>query len=235
MSTKRQIILHIGTHKTGTTSLQAALGENRQALKKQGSEYYTGSFTPNNHTELFLSTIRENTTTFAGQKHNISNKHELYEKTKDELHTFISKSNSPTLIFSAEGMSYLRTEQECNALKNLFPSDITDFKVIVVLRDKNEFLESYRKMIEKHPNRKVSKNPNSGFYVENDTWLIDFEMLIKIYKKTFENIVIIPYQKTGLLDLVIKEMNLDLKLDDNTYRKNRSKKTHPFSIRKLFR
>ena len=47
-----KIILHVGLHKTGTTSLQSYFGKNRKELKSLGvlyPEFSINNFTPNNH------------------------------------------------------------------------------------------------------------------------------------------------------------------------------------------
>ncbi len=42
MLLRKKLVLHVGSHKTGTTSIQAALRENRDALKQQGVCYPFG-------------------------------------------------------------------------------------------------------------------------------------------------------------------------------------------------
>jgi len=231
----KQIILHIGTHKTGTTSLQAALGANRDQLKKQGADYYQGVFTPNNHSELFLSTLRDGVDTFAGLKHPVDDKQDFYEKTRANVATFLGNSGSEKFIFSSEGLSYLRTEAECLQLKDLFPNEDLQFKIIVVLRNKDDFLASYKAQIVKNPERKESSDPRSGFYVEDDTWLVDFETMIQAYRSVFSTVTIIPYQENELLGLILKEMGVELNIDESAYRKNVShKRRNPF-WKRLFR
>ena len=47
-----KLILHVGSHKTGTTSIQAALAENRQWLQDENFTYPKLSDTSNSHNEL---------------------------------------------------------------------------------------------------------------------------------------------------------------------------------------
>ena len=58
MSKKKTAILHIGIHKTGSTSIQRFLGVNRSKLRQCGIDFYSGIHHLNNHVELHTAAIR---------------------------------------------------------------------------------------------------------------------------------------------------------------------------------
>lgn len=210
-------IVHIGLPKTGTTSLQFLLGENRLKLKRQGADFFLGSLAANryNHGELYLSVLRDGVTTFGTQKHSFD-KANLWEQTRARIHNFITRSRARTLLFSSEGLSFLRTPTELSQLRELFPNDV-DFKIFIVERQADEWLESWRRQIVSNPKRTLSSDPRSALYVEKDTWLIDFEGLKDVYDREFGEITTFQYRKKGLLQEILETAGLRLDLSPDTY------------------
>lgn len=216
---KKTAVLHIGLPKTGSTSLQFLLGENRIKLKSQNAEYFIGSLPPHgyNHGELYLSALRDGVTTFGTQKFSYDQT-ELYEQTRGRIARFVNRSRASLLLFSAEGLSFLRTRRELRKLRSLFPSNL-DFRVILVERDAAEWLNSWRKQILSNPERGLSADPDSALYVEPDTWLVDFEQLKQAYRSEFGNLTTLPYRREGLISAVLTEIGIEPPANTAIYRK----------------
>ena len=221
-----EYILHIGTHKTGSTSFQQLLGNNRRRLRKKGIEFYKGLLEKNNHVELFFSTIRPGVETLADYKFGGIDRQKLYYKTRNNIRNIVKNSKCDKFIFSAEGLSYLRTNAELERLKALFPDNgSSNFKIIVVLRDKKDFLYSYANQIKKQKKRKISNNTSSGLYVEEDSWLADFDELLKVYRDFFGEIDIISYDKETTLHRMLESSSVDLYKESTLYFMNSSNET----------
>lgn len=56
----KTIYLHIGTHKTGTTSIQNYLQDNIELLPASGIDFYQGFYIDNNHVEINLAALKMN-------------------------------------------------------------------------------------------------------------------------------------------------------------------------------
>lgn len=116
-----KIILHVGLHKTGTTSLQNYFGQNRNKLKPLGILYPVlsiNSFTPNNHSWP----IKNLTMDLPHKYHlNITNnilKNDLdviVESLNDQFFK-LGDSEESILLLSGEGISTLNVK-ELNKLK----------------------------------------------------------------------------------------------------------------------
>ncbi len=193
------IYLHIGTHKTGSTSLQRFLSDNSKALRHHGYELYTGCMqNPMNHIELHLYALNDNRDTFA--KYNFPSLElgtPFRTSVQELIHGFLRSSSEPHQIFTGESLSWLRFDAELIRLKNLVKCPPSTVKVILYLRNKKDFLNSYEKQIYKKRNRYASSNKESVLYIQDDTWLIDYDWLISIYEKHFdpENLVILDYDQ----------------------------------------
>lgn len=140
---KRKCYLHIGTHKTGTTSVQSFLYQNRNVLKEKS---------------IFYPAIIENETD-AGH-HSIAAtiaKNNNYDSLKKEpqienLLQQIKSSNYETTILSSEIFSTISP----SLVKKVFAE--FDCKVICFLRRQDEFIESmYRELI---------KNSNCTYFFD---------------------------------------------------------------------
>lgn len=188
------LYLHIGTHKTGSTSLQRWLNQQRNWLQQQGKQYYRGLHFPNNHIECYLAAMRLNRESFARQA---IGQFEVnyYSEVKQRLAAFAAETPFLDKIISTEGLSLLRFEDELVLLKDLLSSFGSDIKIILYLRDKVRYLASYRAQLAKKPGRVPSSDYWSALYVEEDTWLTDYDALITAYATAFgrDNIIVIDY------------------------------------------
>lgn len=179
------IILHIGTHKTGSTTVQSYLKANQRSLAKNHIDFFQGSFIPENHIELYLSCIERDRDTLAQHTMEIGGLDALFEQTRRRVTEFISQSSASTIIFSTEGLSLLRSREELDRLVQIFDPKTHRVRVVCVLRDKSDYLAAYRKQILKVPGRRFSDNPRSALYVEPDSWLVDYDRLLTSYRKAF--------------------------------------------------
>ena len=62
-----KLCVHIGTHKTGSTSLQRWLFQNKDLLKSKGYQLYEGAYILDNHIELYLAAMRYERDSFGKQ------------------------------------------------------------------------------------------------------------------------------------------------------------------------
>lgn len=233
-----RIYLHIGTHRTGSTSVQAFLGQIRNKLEREGVEYYRGSLLPDNHIELYLSTLDPDKETLAKSRMDLSLGEDFTSRTLEEVHGFLEKSRAQSVIFSTEGLSLLREPEEMARLGKLFDPGKFQVTIVLVLRDRKSYLASYKRQILKVPGRSVSKNPNSALYVESDSWLADFDSLISAYSNLYDssNIRILDYdlhvaESGDVLPAVLEALSVPthlIPLPGVVNRENRSSWKSPF-------
>jgi hypothetical protein len=210
------LYLHIGTHKTGSTSLQRWLNQQRNWLLQHHFSYYRGLHFPNNHIECYLAAMRLNRDSFARQAIGEFSAH-YYAEVKQRLAIFAAQQPQQHKIISTEGLSLLRFEDELVLLKDLLSVFKADIKIILYLRDKSSYLASYRAQLAKKPGRLPSNEFWSALYVAEDTWLTDYDSLIKAYAGAFgmENLTIIDYDQQmaeygDIIPAFVNALNLPL-------------------------
>ncbi|UQB43260.1 hypothetical protein JX580_05130 [Thiomicrospira microaerophila] len=139
---KKQILVHIGDAKTGTSSIQNYLTFNRQVLLENDILYAnTGLLAANgiaNHKLAFCLNL--------ARKEYHDQKQTLYT----ELYQEISQTKCHTIIISSEGFSSLRTLKDITSLKEL----LLDYnvKIFAYLRRPDLWVESwYSQIVKNHP------------------------------------------------------------------------------------
>ncbi len=182
---RQTLYLHIGTHKTGSSSLQYWLGQNRITLGKAGLAFFTGRFEADNHVELFADPMRSEREAFSKDKYALNGTKDSLKRTEGLFAKFKKLNRESTLIASTEGLSLLRYDDEIERLKAILGSENLTVKIILVVRDKADFLESFRKQILKHPERELSADPSSINYVEPDSWLANYEEIKAVWSRHF--------------------------------------------------
>lgn len=175
-----------------------------------------------NHVELYLAAMRYERDAFAKQSMPELTFDESYtNETRESIQRFISNSKHDNIIMTTEGLSLLRHEDELGRLKSFFTGSF-DIRIVLYLRNRIDFLNSYRKQLDKKPGRSRSNDYWSALYVEDDTWLTDYDAIIEAYGNAFgaDHISIIDYdeqmqQKNNIIPAFIEAVGIEIDLEDS--------------------
>jgi hypothetical protein len=190
---QRRAIVHVGTHKTGTTSFQAWARRYRTELAARTAiHYYDGRFS-RNHYELALLCLRRGLIPVSGMEAAWC----LGEGQADVRAHIRRQVERPvqSLLCSTENLSYVREPDEVDRLVELLrPREVS---VVVVLRDPAEFLRSVRAELGRH-GLQPSADPDSITYVEPDSWLLRYDDLLGAYRAVLgpERVTAISYEES---------------------------------------
>ena len=174
----RSAVVHIGTHKTGTTSFQVWADRNRAYFEEHlGLTYYRGLF-ESNHYELSLLCIDP------GRSLSMRAKIpdwclEGWQAQVREHAARQVRQDARRLLISCEDFSYARTTAEVEALRDLVAP--RELSVVVTLREPSAFLRSYANELSTQGFER-SFVQGSFAYVEDDSWLIDYERMLSVYR-----------------------------------------------------
>lgn len=170
---KKTIYLHVGTHKTGTTTIQHFLFYNYEALKKQGFDYLIENSTWEAHHALGWS--------FQGIKAPIQYYCPWHEKgVINHLENEIKKSCSDTFIISSENMFQLKDMEFINNFFARFHKQY-DIKIIIFLRDQVSFIESWYYELVRADYCKLSDDIDA--FITNPRYNLDYYSEIKKWEK----------------------------------------------------
>lgn len=204
----KRVYLHLGFHKTASSSFQDTCKQNRRAIAKQGVTYPLYKTNVNwrsvisNHSMLFCSPFLENPEKYQlNVMHNIKNVDALnkhYLKIIEQHVT--SKAN---IIFSGEGISTLPE----NALKDLsnflakFDCEVIPFALV-------------RSPYDYHCSA-LQQRIKSGQYRDFGRYISQVNT-IKRLKKAFDNVQFIPFREAcghhgGPVQFIFDFMNIDTK------------------------
>jgi hypothetical protein len=193
----KQVFLHIGTHKTGTTSIQRFLDEHRSQLSEHGARFFRGRLIPQNHVELHLSAMGEERSSPIKTLRGITVDADFRNQTIADVSAFLEYSTEDRLLFSAEGLSYLRHAAELTFISELFADHRVS--VIVFLRNEADFLRSYRMQLHRLGLRE-SADPASYAYTRPGSWLTRWDDLLAAYATAFGSADIIVRRYEDLLE-----------------------------------
>jgi hypothetical protein len=186
-----RVLLHVGVHKTGTTSIQLFLHDQGDLLATVGACRPTGFLLPQLHAELPLLTLRRDWSYPARLRLPETDAPAWRAAASAHLRAQVA-SEPELLVFSHEDLSYLRHDDEFERLADLLaPRSVT---VVVFVRDRTGFLSSYREQL-RATGFEPSDDPASFAYVEPDSWLADFDALMGGYRARFgdANVVVVDY------------------------------------------
>jgi hypothetical protein len=149
------------------------------------------------------------------------------------VQSFLAEEEQDKVIFTSEGLSLLRHEDELERLGEIIGSDSSSVTVILMLRNRDDYLDSYREQLLRKKNRKPSADYWSALYVEDNTWLNDYDALISAYQRKFgDNAVhVIDYDEEvkvrgNIIPAFLEAIGLDSCVVDksayDSYRLNRT-------------
>lgn len=188
---KNQLFLHIGTHKTGTTTIQQTLIANAGELKKENI-IYLGKYKPD------IIEIAEN--------HNLSDEvtSRLKRDIRDDIQQYEGQSNLSFIITNEKlagdkRSGYKNSGDVAAQLKNVFQGLDLDVKVVVYFRRHDDFLESL------YSQRIYNGSPLTfdEFIQSFDETSFSWQQVADSYAEHFgkENIIVRRYYKEFLPEL----------------------------------
>jgi hypothetical protein len=217
--------VHIGTHKTGTTSFQAWGGANRAEIQRLTGYRFYESLWGGAQIELPILSLRPELDMHARKVNRPWVTPEVEQEMRDHIR---SQLNGDNLIISAEGLSFIRFPEEVDRLRELL--DPYELEFIVVQRERADFLRSYTQWMQK-VNITQSDDPSSVRYVGADSWILDFEE----FPNLFPGIQIIDYNKAmSEQGSVIPAIMEGLVADTSTLPPWSEYKLNPAPVRKRF-
>ncbi|MCB1385676.1 MAG: hypothetical protein KDJ80_07015 [Nitratireductor sp.] len=139
----KRIILHVGTEKTGTTSIQKYFWDNREKYRERGL-CYPECLGTQNHVGLVTCArgFAENDSIRILQEIYSRSTHERYKR-RARLQFRREIENFDTIVLSNEHLSArLRKPEEFKRLKSFLDVEANDVKVVLYVRRQDEFLIS---------------------------------------------------------------------------------------------
>ncbi|MEQ8653159.1 MAG: hypothetical protein RIC87_11910 [Kiloniellales bacterium] len=137
------VFFHIGSTKTGTTSLQRFLAVNRQILRKQGYRFpqFLGR---ENHTKLavYAHDLRQHEAALRLGVNSPDSLAAFRETLEADLHTRLRGETDHVVLSSEHCSAILNSPHEIARLKSLLTRIGSDIKIIFYARQQAEFLVS---------------------------------------------------------------------------------------------
>jgi hypothetical protein len=192
----KSLILHIGTHKTASSSLQLFLLRNKAELARHGFCYPTEGayFWPGENSQSILShAIRGVKPTYLG-KTSISKKACIAEIQRD-----IERSPCQNVLISSEHLSLLDPAQ-IEELREVFAPQVAKVRVVVYLRRQDSRLESGYNQLTKTGQNALGFDAFVERIMANDEGNYDSDRLLRRFAAVFgrENIIVRPFERQQL-------------------------------------
>jgi len=183
--TVKHLVVHVGTHKTGTKSIQSFLDASQQSLRARNCRFYLGTQGVRTcHGELGLAALRADRDSFARHRFPDARGADYAAHVRQHVRGFLDRATERTVIFSNEDLCYLRFPDEVATLHDILGREHR-VSIVVFLRERRDFLRSYRQQVLSVPGRQLASDPRSAFYVEPDSWLADYDSLVTAYVREF--------------------------------------------------
>lgn len=189
-----RVILHIGTEKTGTTSIQQCLSMNRKVLLKKGIVYPHIGPRSDAHFDL------------VNALHPLDNGGRYMEFLKpvdtpqdfywNKLADCIKQNAEKTIVLSAEHFSSRLRENALTYMKQFFQSLDVHLEIVIYLRPQADFIESSYSTEIKAGSPKVFAKVMQEY--QSQAMRYDYFKLVSLWERFFgrEAINVIPYEKS---------------------------------------
>jgi len=194
-------IIHIGQHKTGTTSIQKFLQQKKVELSKNGV-YVPDSIAGYKHRSHFILNVYAlNENRFSSMKEKLlktktkeyfSGLHQELESDISKHYSLAEKQGCRDIIWTNEGLYLLNSQQEYSRLRKLFDKYSSEVICVCCFREVESYKKSYAKQLMKQ-NINLSVDKDSYRYLQADSWLFDYPRKIRILEEVFDRVIAFPY------------------------------------------
>lgn len=183
------VVLHIGIHKTGTTSLQFWLRDHPDQLDAAGLRFPRGWLRLNTHFELPLTLMRLDRMLVGRTRGDEWRDARWREMVLEQVKVDLLNHPEQTTILSAEDLCLMRYDDEVASLKAV----VGDAHVVVCLRDPDDWRASMAAHYSKAHMPGLSTEPDAYNYLEPDTWRVQYEQLVALWRRHFTRLTLMNY------------------------------------------
>ncbi|MDD3774922.1 MAG: hypothetical protein PHV08_03060 [Sulfurovaceae bacterium] len=191
------LYLHIGNHKTGTTSIQHALLDNRHFLESHNisffSEHTSGGNVKTGNTSAWVYVDPEHVENGAGG----------YVKDVNKLALKLGNLPYDTVIMSAESLSFIFKKRHIQNLYDALKKYFNQIKIIVYLRRQDEQVISHHQQESKAGTEVLffgTDNHAIPQYTEHHHYYMDYYERISLWADVFgdNNMIVKNFDKNKL-------------------------------------
>lgn len=191
MSVTREAVIHIGTEKTGSTSIQTCLERNKAVLAQRGI-WVPGCLGLENHKLLATYSLRSNSKDVALTSQNIDTDHVTFRKNLTNSFTKeLSNQNPELTIISSEDLHRLFHQDEVDRACDFLLSRFSRVRLIVFLRRQDLAAVSRHFML-----LLAGKGERKVFPAQGESRLFyDYQLLLDRWSRNigYENCIVIKY------------------------------------------
>jgi hypothetical protein len=214
---KMRTIIHIGQHKTGTTSLQHYLKKERNNLIKKGLYIPDSIIGIDFPSHYILNVYSLESSRLSPMKEVLLKKHspDFFQNLEKNLLLDIKnhykqayKNNCSDIIWTNEGLYLLDSVAEYKRLQQLFLNYSDEIVCICCFREKNSFRQSYMQQLKKQK-LPFSQEENSYCYIDPSSWLFDYDRKKNTLKQVFKKNIYIDYNPEDMVGTFMKSIGYD--------------------------
>lgn len=207
-------ILHIGQHKTGTTSIQHSLKSRRGELAGAGLYVPDSLIGHNNPSHYILNVYALDPGRGSPMKEKLlkENGPEFLADLRPKLETDIArhyrlaeKQQCKKVIWSNEGLYLLHSEREYKRLRALFDAHSDAVVCVCCFRDRASYRASYMMQLQRN-GIAFSEDRSSYRYVDEDSWLFDYDRKEKILRQVFDEVIVFPYREADMVKTFMEQI-----------------------------
>lgn len=199
MMIPKTVYLHVGKHKTGSSSIQHYTYQNRDYLSEKGYRVIDNSIAgviragPANCINVAHIILRSSLKTPVRIRGRDSHRKYLQKITSAmAINKKLHQCRASRILLSAEAFSFARTLPEKVILKTMFQG--FHLKPILFVRNKEDWLESWKTQLQNLQNTHgIVDPPLEGIFdFRPGSWLVDDRAIARFYGN---NTVVISYEK----------------------------------------
>jgi len=198
---ERICYLHVGTTKTGTSTIQSSLDKNRSILRVKGFQLLPNNIRKGNSDyTLALSQCKEENSYLFNKSlkmlgiSNLKNKLEFNEQTEQKYSNFINKTNKNIILTDEQFFSRSFKDEDCiQRTVEFLKSHNLNCKIIVYLRNQSSWILS--DYIQNIKGGGILSLDQYVTKVLNDKSSYDLEKFINILENTNLELIVRPYQR----------------------------------------
>jgi len=202
-----KLLLHVGLHKTGTTSIQAWLRDHRQLLYDHGWHFPNGWLHLNNHFELPLVQMRLGRNSFSRHRGDEWRSARWREDVLAQVIADIWETDTLGLrtILSCEEFSLYRFDEEAQMLR----ATVGDAKIVIFIRDRDDWQRDLlAELVREKPGQMLSPGryaDASPIGLSDDveqfnhlgptSWQLDYPERIAFWMRHFDDVEVIDFDQ----------------------------------------